>query len=171
MDDKLSKRLEEIVLGVESKLWLNEQNELGLVYAQADLRPVLSHVRSRYSGLIARARISALSEITKIIEPLYKITALAQFKNVRRLNYTDYASMNSVKDVLLLFVVEETINSEAVVACNIIADVLCDIDNTRPNFKNSLSYKYLRLFLLLTIVGDFVSAACIAMFILTQLGE
>lgn len=171
MSDKLSGKLEEIILGLEGKLWLNEQNELGLVYAQADLQPVLSHVRDRYAGLIARAKASSSAEIAKLIDPLYRITFISQFKNVHKLNYTDYASMDSVKDVLLLFVTEETINTEAIVACNVVAAVLSDIDSTRPNFKNSLSYKYLRAFLLMAMIGDFVPAACLAMFILTQIGD
>ena len=46
--DKLSEKLEEIILKAEELLWLNTQNELGLVYSQADLQPVLSQVRNQY---------------------------------------------------------------------------------------------------------------------------
>ena len=127
--DKLSEKLEEIILKAEELLWLNTQNELGLVYSQADLQPV------------------------------------------KRLNYHDYANMDSVRDVLLLFTVEASINKTAINSCNIIAAVLSNIDETRPKYKFSLSYKYLRMFLLFTMIGDFVSSSCLAYFILTQLGD
>ena len=154
--DKLSEKLEEIILKAEELLWLNTQNELGLVYSQADLQPVLSQVRNQYLALPAVAKSTM---------------AVSQFKDVKRLNYHDYANMDSVRDVLLLFTVETSINKTAINSCNIIAAVLSNIDETRPKYKFSLSYKYLRMFLLFTMIGDFVSSSCLAYFILTQLGD
>ena len=105
------------------------------------------------------------------MDTLYKISAVSQFKDVKRLNYHDYANMDSVRDVLLLFTVEASINKTAINSCNIIAAVLSNIDETRPKYKFSLSYKYLRMFLLFTMIRDFVTSSCLAYFILTQLGD
>lgn len=171
MADKLSATLDSLILSLEDKLFLREENELGLKYAQADLSLVLSHVRSRFQGLTAIARADIINKISAMINPLYKITFVCQYKSVKKLNYADYANMDSVKDILFLYTVETSITQEAIVACNIIADVISDIDTTRQHYRNSLSYKFLRAFLLVVIIGDYVSASCIAMFILTQLGE
>ena len=168
--DKLSEKLEEIILKAEELLWLNTQNELGLVYSQADLQPVLSQVRNQYLALPAVAKSTMAGKASSILDPLYKISAVSQFKVVKRLNYHD-ANMDSVRDVLLLFTVEASINKTAINSCNIIAAVLSNIDETRPKYKFSLSYKYLRMFLLFTMIGDFVSSSCLAYFILTQLGD
>ena len=169
--DKLSEKLEEIILKAEELLWLNTQNELGLVYSQADLQPVLSQVRNQYLALPAVAKSTMAGKASSILDPLYKISAVSQFKDVKRLNYHDYANMDFVRDVLLLFTVEASINKTAINSCNIIAAVLSNIDETRPKYKFSLSYKYLRMFLLFTMIGDFVSSSCLAYFILTQLGD
>lgn len=171
MTDKISNTLTEIILGVEKILWLDETNDIGLVYAQADLVPVLSHVKERSSAMAAIERSSIMKRITSTLDPLYKITSVLQFKTTHKLNYADYASMDVVKDILIMFTIESEIKQSSVSACNAIADVLHDIDSTRPNYKNSLSYKYLRVFLLLVIMSDFINASCIATFILTQLGD
>lgn len=169
MGDKVSNTLKMIILDVEDKLWLSEANDIGLQYAQADLKLALTHVRTKVKSVSPVERTNTLSGLNKAVEPLYKITSVAQFKNIKKLDYADYASVDKIRDVLLLFTIESSITREAARACNIIADVLCEIDSTRPNYKNSLSYKYMRAFLLLVLIGDYASASCIATFILTQL--
>ena len=46
MADKLTEKLETIILQVEDKLWLGEKNQLDLNYSQVDLQGVLHHVKS-----------------------------------------------------------------------------------------------------------------------------
>lgn len=171
MADKIVNSLTDIILNIEKIMWLDEKNDIGLTYAQADLMPVLSHVREKNKSIPAIERTSIMKRISTALDPLYKITSVLQFKTSHKLNYSDYASMDVVKDVLIMFTIESDIKQSSVSACNAIAEVLHDIDSTRPNYKNSLSYKYLRAFLLLVITSDFVNASCIATFILTQLGD
>lgn len=170
MADKLTEKLETIILQVEDKLWLGEKNQLDLSYSQVDLQGVLHHVKSRYGSLSPVERIGLLKSVTDTIEPLYKISAVCTYKEENRLKYQEYSSLDKVRDVLIIFTAESSINVDAITSCNIVADVLTNIDDTRPNYKNALSYKYLRAFLLFVLLGDYVSAACIATFILTQLG-
>lgn len=171
MADKLSSKLEEIIFALEEHLWLNEKNEIGLEYAQADIKTALFHIRTKATSITQIERTDVFRKISADVDPLFRISAISQFKNVKRLNYSDYANMDYVRDVLLLYTVESSITKDAVRSCNAVCDVLSDIDKTRPNYKNSLSYKYLRIFVLLVLVSDYVSASCIAIFILTQLAE
>lgn len=171
MTDKLSSKLEDIIFDLENKLWLREKNEIELEYAQADIKPVLSHIRNKANSITQIERVTIFRNISKTVDPLYRIASMSQFKSVKRLNYTDYANMDYVRDVLLLYTIESSITKDAVRSCNGICDVLSDIDKTRPNYKNSLSYKYLRAFVLLVLVADYASASCVASFILTQLAE
>lgn len=171
MSDRLSANLETMILAMESRLFLSETNELGLAFSQADLKPVINHVREKVHAMTPVARVDLLNKLSETVQPLYKITSVCQFKSVKKLNYSEYANMDSVCDVLMLYTIEMCITADATKACNIVADVISDIDSTKPAYKNSLSYKFLRMFLLLVIVGDYVTASCIATFILTQIGE
>lgn len=170
MDDKLTKQLGNIIIAMENEIGLNITNTVGLAYSQADIGPVVNYMRNHVSRLSAVERSSMVSQLLNIVDPLYKITSIGIFKSIRRLDYSDYASMEAVRDVLFVYTIETNISQRSVAECNVVAEVLHDIDNTRPNFKNSLSYKYLRMFVLLVLTSNYVPASCIATFILTQIG-
>lgn len=171
MDDELTRQLSTIVLSLENVFGLNEENAIGLKISQADINVALEHARAKYSRLSDAARSSFSKKIIRLLDSLYKVTAICIFKGVKRLNYADYANLEAMRDTLMMYTVETNITQKTISYCNIIAEILSDIDETKPNYKNSLSYKYLRMFVFLVIVGNYVAASCVATFILTQIGE
>lgn len=171
MGDKLTTAVGNIALAVEQELQLNETNSVGLQKAQMDLSAVLNHCKSYYASLAPAAVALLNKKIQKCLEPLYRLTSMCQFKEASRLDFSEYKGMNKIAEILSLFTVESAITQNSVAYCNVIASALDEIDDTKPACKSTLSYKYLRLFLIFVLLNNFVAAACIATFLITQIAE
>lgn len=171
MEDKLTILVSNVILSLEHALQLDEKNAVGLEKSKMDLQAVLNHCKSFYSSLTPVAKATLNKKISKNLESLYRTTVLCQFKEVSRLDFTEYKGLDKIVETLSLFTVESCITESAISYCNVIAASLDEMDENNPAYKNTLSYKYLRMFLVFTMLNNFVAANCLAFFILSQIAE
>lgn len=92
-----------------------------------------------------------------------------EFFGKKRLDFSKYPAMPKVVNILLQFVSADSINEESVRSVNMIVELLVEIDRRFMNFKGGLGYRFLRVFVMLVLAGNYLGASIVARFILTQL--
>ena len=104
----------------------------------------------------------------RALVPLSYTRDRLDYYNKKRLDYSRYPGMLEVSSVLLKFTHVETVNEDSLRNINMIIEVLTEIDSRYMNFRGGLGYRYLRIFVVLAVFGNYFNAAIVARFILYQ---
>lgn len=88
--------------------------------------------------------------------------------NKKRLDFSHYPNMKTVANVLIGFTNYKKISERTIRNINKIISLLVDIDEKYINYRNGLSYRYLRIFVIHVMFGNYCNASIIADFILHQ---
>jgi predicted YcjX-like family ATPase len=89
--------------------------------------------------------------------------------NKKRIDFSHYPNMKIVSKILISFTKASSINEKSMRSINKIISLLVEIDKRHINLHNSLSYRYLRIFIILVMFGNFCNASVVADFLLNQI--
>ena len=87
----------------------------------------------------------------------------------KRLDFSKYPGMRSAVRVLINFTKQKTVNMQTMRSLNKLIELLVIIENDYVQYRRGLAYRFIRLFIVLVLYGNFVNAAVVADFILNQL--
>jgi hypothetical protein len=97
------------------------------------------------------------------------VSSRMKFFNKKRLDYSAYPYMKTVCKVLLNFTSSSTVNVDNVKLVNKIIVILSKIDERFVQYRYGLGYRYLRIFIIMILYGNYTNAAVVADFILNQI--
>jgi len=92
-----------------------------------------------------------------------------KFYGITRLNYSRYKHINEIVRILLPFCNAGRISMQSKIAIGELCVILSELDESDPSVLQSLSYMYLRLFIVLVLCENYCDASVIADLILNQL--
>lgn len=104
----------------------------------------------------------------KIVLLSYIVTKM-RFYGYVRLTYNSYPSLDKVIPTILKFTQKSTITPEAYKELTKVIILINEIDKRQIQLKTQLSYRYLRMFLILVINRELAGASIVADFILNQM--
>lgn len=168
MDSYLAS-LSSIVTEVEAAYQLQSGNESSVRYADLEIKDLINVLNSRVSALDKVEITNMNTKAGNSLVLLSYVSARLDYFGKKRLDYSKYPGMQCVVEVLLNFTKPERINENVLRSVNAIVELLAEIDERYINYRGGLGYRYLRLFVILILFGNYFNAAVVASFILSQL--
>lgn len=134
-----------------------------------DINNVLQYVKAECSKLGASQQYSTNLQAGESLVLLSYVSMRMKYYNKKRLDYKDYPHMKRVAEILLKFTYGGTVTKEAILDLNQIIVIMTQIDDRFVVHKFGLGYRYLRIFIILVLYGNYPNAAVVADFIINQL--
>ena len=106
---------------------------------------------------------------SKSLVLLSYISIRLKYYNKKRLDFSKYPGMRSAVRVLINFTKQRTVNMQTMRSLNKLIELLVIIEDDYVQYRRGLAYRFIRLFIVLVLYGNFVNAAVVADFILNQL--
>lgn len=120
-------------------------------------------------GSADKAKISKKNQDAgKTLVSLSYLSARMKFYNKKRLDYAKYLNMKTIANVLITFTKVSNLNSKTLRSINKVIELLVNIDKKFVAFRNGLAYRYLRIFVICVMHGNYANASIVADFILQQ---
>ena len=102
------------------------------------------------------------------VVPLSYLTLRMRYYNKKRLDFSKYPNMKAVAKILITLTKAGNLNSSTVREVNKIIALLEAIDRKYVKYRNALAYRYLRIFIIMFMHGNYVNAFVVADFIINQ---
>lgn len=168
--DGYNAKLKECAVGIESLIGLadinpNTQNP----YSQSGIVECADYVTKKIKSLSTSEVVAVNSEVGKYVVLLSYIGARLEFFGKAKFDFHVYPRVDAIAQVLLLFMKRSTIDERALSELNKIIMILGEVDKSYANFKTSLAYIYLRLFVMLALYGNYCNASMIAELLINQM--
>lgn len=96
------------------------------------------------------------------------VSSRMKFFHKKRLDFSVYPHLKVIGDTLIKFTNFKTVNSDNIKLVNKIIVVLSKIDKRYVQYRYGLGYRFLRIFIIMVLYGNYVNAAVVADFILNQ---
>lgn len=167
--DGYRQKLGEIADKLEVTYGLAEQNELGIPYVELDIESVMLYQRSLIKNKSAEEKKNINSNAGKIIVLIAYVSDRLDFYKKRKLDYNRYPRIDTIARCLLPFVQKDTISSTSLAELNKIVHILRHVDEHLVSYRSGLGYRYLRLFTIISLWGNYCNASIIAKLIINQL--
>lgn len=167
MDSYLA-TLSNIVTEVEKVYQLQSGTADSIRYVDMSMKELMIVLNTRVATLDKEEITSMNASAGRALVPLSYTRDRLDYYNKKRLDYSRYPGMLEVSSVLLKFTHVETVNEDSLRNINMIIEVLTEIDSRYMNFRGGLGYRYLRIFVVLAVFGNYFNAAIVARFILYQ---
>lgn len=97
------------------------------------------------------------------------VTQRMVYYNKKRLDYSKYKNMRTITKVLFAFTKQKTTDKKTLRSVNKIITLLDEIDKRHVSYRNALSYRFLRIFVVMIMHGNYCNASVVADFILNQI--
>ena len=160
--------LANVVKDIENAYNLKSYSINGSSYLNADIVDLIAEINKDIKSLDKREiqnRNVAAGQATALLP---YISRRCIFYGKKRLDFSHYPSLDKIAPILLAFTKAQEIKSSYLTEVNKIVQLLSEIDMRFINFRGGLGYRYLRIFVILVIYGNFSNASCVADFIINQ---
>ena len=142
--DRYRQKLGEIIGQLEMLYGLGEQNELGVAYVELDIETIMEYENQLIMGLSTEDKKVRNLDAGKSIVLISYIKDRLEFYGRRKLDYSEYPRADVIAQCLLRF-------------------------NKLVSHKFGLGYRYLRMFIVFALWGNYCNASVLAKFIINQL--
>lgn len=159
--------LSDIISDLENIYGLTEQVN-GTYLWKFDIIDVIQAVKSKRNSIDSAIEYDMNIAAGKATVLLSYVSARMTFFNKKRLDYSSYPAMKTVGNILIQFTNSSTVTKDTIKLVNKIIVVLSQIDNKYVNHRYGLGYRYLRIFIVLILYGNYTNASVVADFILNQ---
>lgn len=160
--------LAEIIQRVENAYALTEATPSGVKYLDLDIADIIKYVSANCTSLNRELITKRNIDAGRSIAILPYVSARLTFFDKKRLDFSHYPGMQKVAGVLLDFTSASRITEGSLASVNKIVEVLSAIDAKHVNYRGGLGYRYLRIFTIMVLYGNFCNAAVVADFLLKQ---
>lgn len=167
--DSYLAKLDKLLGSMEDLVGLNELMPSGERLTNANISDVIQFINAKVKTLSKEEISSVNISVGKNTVLISYISGRLTFYRKLRLDYSVYPCMDVVANVLLEFRLKSNITQESLRNLNKIVCILSEIDTHYLNYRFSLSYRFLRIFLIMIVYGNYCNASIIASFILEQL--
>ena len=167
--DMYNKKLSQVLNNIEDVYGLRTEGADGKPITLSGINVFLSEMLVKLKHMSEAEKRKCKQTMGAHAAELQFIATYLRFYNTVKLSFKQIEGIREVTDVLLRFLHVDT-KSENMKYLNVIVRVLVTLDVKNPNSVNSLGYRYLRVFVLLAITADLVSASIVAEFLLNQIG-
>lgn len=142
--------------------------------ASNDIKTIVTKVSVGASQTPKNQKVVANEEVGRKIVLLAYLILRSKFRGEHRLDLRSIPVLSEVSEILLIFtekknVVNKDTFQDNMRQLNKLTLVLSKVDETSMKARYGLGYRYLRLFILLTLFGSYTNASIVATFILEQL--
>lgn len=137
--------------------------------ANRDIKEVVAEINHRVTTEGAEIIDSRNLAASKSLVLLSYISIRLKYYNKKRLDFSKYPGMRSAVRVLINFTKQRTVNMQTMRSLNKLIELLVIIEDDYVQYRRGLAYRFIRLFIVLVLYGNFVNAAVVADFILNQL--
>ena len=167
--DSYLTKLDKLLSAMENLVGLNELTPAGDTISNANISDVIQFINAKVKTL-SKEELSAINvAVGKNTVLISYISGRLTFYRKLRLDYSIYPCMDVVASVLLEFRLKSSITQDSLRNLNKIVCILAEIDAHYLNYRFSLSYRFLRIFLIMIVYCNYCNASIIASFILEQL--
>lgn len=167
--DSYVQKLGEIVWELEQLYGLAETNDLGVQYVELEIGDVINYENSLIMSSSADAKKGRNFDAGKYTVLVAYINDRLNFYGKKKLNYSDYPRMDVVAQCLWRFLQKNTIDAQALNSLNKVIYVLQEVDSRFVQHKFGLGYRFLRMFIVFAMWGNYCNAGVLARFIIDQL--
>lgn len=129
---------------------------------------VIAYYNSTITSMDKTAINKANAAVGREVITLSYVSARMSFYNKKRLDYSKYPNMKVAAKILIRYTKAKTLDEKTLRSVNKLIALLIDIDKKYVNFRNGLAYRYLRIFIVAILFGNYCNASIIADFILKQ---
>lgn len=120
-------------------------------------------------GFKGKSKLELLSKSGYFLTTLCFIKSICSFKRISLLDFSEVPRVDALAQLLIPFLKRENITEEIEDNVNYLVQYLKVLESKNSNFLNSMSYRYLRLFITLTYARYFKLASIVADFIIDQI--
>lgn len=167
--DNYYNKLSEIADSIEEIYQLKQQNQLGVSYNKLGISTVIDYVRKQAEGMDSAQLGEYNLQVGRYTVLLAYLMERLSFFQKYEFSFESYPYLDIIADILIQFVRRNTITSDSLRQVNKIIEIMQDIDTKYVKFRFSLSYRYLRLFVLLILYRNYLNASIIAKMLLGQM--
>lgn len=167
--DSYFNKLKEIADSLETVYELDKTNQLDVCYAKLDIKTVVNYASQCASTLSKEQLYERNSESGKYVVLLTYVIMRLEFYQKYELSYENYPYVDTIAEILLKFTRIDLLTREAMQDLNKIVAILKEIDSKFVKFRFSLSYRYLRLFIVMILHKNYWNASVIAKLLLAQM--
>lgn len=166
--DSYAEELAKIIYNLEVIYGL-KQVVNGTELIKCDINSVLQHVKAERAKLGASQQYNANLQAGESLVLLSYVSMRMKYYNKKRLDFSNYPYMDMIAKILIKFTYGGTVTKEAILELNKIIVIMSQIDDNFVVHKFGLGYRYLRIFIILILYGNYPNAAVVADFIINQL--
>lgn len=168
-NDRYLTKLAEIVSTLEDVYGLHDSNENGVKYIELDISDVIDYENRKVLNTSADDKKLKNIEAGKSTVLIAYIKDRLEFYGKRKLQYVGYPRTDVIAACLLKFICRETMTSRALNELNKVIFVLQEVDSKLVQHKFGLGYRFLRIFIVMALWGNYCNASVIARLVLNQL--
>lgn len=167
--DIYMEKLKETVTGLEELYGLMQNNADGIPYMRMDIEDVMEYVNSTVSGMPDTQRVAKNTQAGRSVVLLCYLNHRLKYFGKSRLDYSAYPRADVIAEVLRDFLKKVDVTEVSVRNMNKLITILASIDKSFAQHKMGLAYKYLRLFVIMVVYGNYGNAGVLADLIINQL--
>ncbi len=167
--DKYLIELSQVADEIEKLCGLTLTNDDGIQIKELDMDDVVAYCDKSCAQLPPKAVSDLNVGVGRQVVKVAYINNRLHFYGKKKLDFSQIPCMTDVARTLIGFTEKKSLCEKSLVDLNKLVLVLSEVDRKDRVLKNALSYRYLRIFLLLMVYGCSCNASVIANFILEQL--
>ena len=169
MADAYIKMLSQIAMSLETTYGLHEVNpETGIEIADCDADVVVEYVRNdirAHGNDVKRLKNKNAARDTILLS---YVANRIEFFGYIKVDFKKYPALQEVARILLAFTGHKTVTTENKRAIGKSVALMTELDKKQVMERVGLAYKYLRIFVVMTLYGNAVDASIVADFIISQ---
>lgn len=167
--DKYLVEMNKIATDIEGLCGLSLRTDEGVLVGDMNMDDVIAYCAENSSKLPPNALKDLNVSIGRKVVLLSYISCRLHFFGKKKLDFSAIPCMKEIASLLIRFTEKRNLSDDLLSHLNKAVVILAEVDNKDRTAKKTLSYRYLRIFLLLVIYGSNCNAGVVAVFILEQL--
>lgn len=167
--DTYVEKLKEVITNLENIYGLRETNTDGIPFVRTDIDEVLLETNKKVTVLSSTQRAERNAQAGRQSVLLHYLNHRLRFFNKIKLDFKEYPRTDEIAKILLQFLKKKTIGEDSIRDLNKIVIIMKSIDEKYVQYKMGLAYRYLRIFIVMVVHGNYCNAGIVADFILNQL--
>mgnify|MGYP001376056671 CR=1 FL=1 len=159
------KALEEVCEGLEEAYGVDSSPNS----SDIGIKMVLESVGKKYNKEDKKAILGLHAQAFPHISLLAHLSGRMDFFEYSRLDFRGYPHTSRLEDALSYFVSRKKLSSDTVSYADFVVSLLDLIDKKHLNLRYELPYRFLRMFVVMVMYGNFAEASILANFIIKQI--
>ena len=168
MADKYLMELDRVVSETEKILGLCICRDDGVAYRDAGIDDVINFCAKERDRLPSESVRALNASVGRKVVTLSYINSRLKFFDKKKISVADFPCMRELADVVLLFVKKKSINDDALVKMDKCIIIMQAFEEKQTDAMSDLTYRLIRLFVVLVLYGMMCNASVVADLLLSQ---